>query len=258
MDLQLAGQQFIVGGASSGFGKAIAEQLLQEGAKVLGVARGVDGLKAMAAKHESKFNYVVGDITQPACVEQLQQAMDGQALHGILLNAGGPPAKTIAETNLADWDNAYAILLRWKVALVQAFLPLLQQQGYGRILFIESASVKQPMENLVLSNSMRLAVTGFAKSLSNETARFGITSNVLAPGFHNTAAMDRLFTKKAATESISIDAAKKIYETQTKHGRLGEATDFASLASWLLSPASRFVTGQTITVDGGFVQGIFG
>ena len=128
----------------------------------------------------------------------------------------------------------------------------------GQRLFIESASVKQPMENLVLSTSMRLAVVGYIKTLSNEIARDGITMNVLAPGFHETAAMERLFKKKTEQSGITKDEAMQQYIKQTTVGLLGRPEDFASLAAWFLSPHSRYVTGQTVSVDGGMIKGLMG
>ncbi len=130
-----------------------------------------------------------------------------------------------------------------------------QEQEYGRILFIESAAVKQPIENLILSNSLRMAVVGFAKTLSQEVAHQGITCNILAPGYHATPAMERLFANKSLLLGISSDEAKKEFEKETKVGHLGDPEDFGSLAVWLLSSHSRFITGQTISIDGGLVRG---
>ncbi len=258
MNLQIENQLFIVGGATSGFGKAIAELLMQEGATVIAVARTESHFESMQKQFGNKIEAVVGDMTKPEMIERLQMQINGRQLHGLLVNAGGPPAKTVMETSMQDWDDAYANVMRWKVMLTKALLPLMQEHKYGKILFIESASVKQPMDNLVLSNSFRLAVTGFAKTLSNEIAATGININVMAPGFHATPAMDRLFKKKMDATGISLEAAKAAYEQQTKMGNMGEATDFASLAVWLLSPLSKFITGQTFSVDGGYVAGVFG
>jgi 3-oxoacyl-[acyl-carrier protein] reductase len=238
MDLQIKNHLFIAGGATSGFGKAIAEGLLQEGASVIVVARGADKLKS-----------IYGNQPNAAIVEGSRQ------LHGMLVNAGGPPAKMVLETNLEDWDDAYQKILRWKVAITQAFVPAMMKAGYGRILYIESSSVKQPIENLVLSNSLRLAVTGMVKTLSQEIARSGVTLNILGPGSHNTPAIDRLYHKKSEQTGLPFEQVKKAAINQIPVGALGEAADFAGLALWLLSPQSRYVTGQTMMVDGGMIKG---
>ncbi|NJK85940.1 MAG: SDR family NAD(P)-dependent oxidoreductase [Bacteroidales bacterium] len=133
---------------------------------------------------------------------------------GILVNAGGPPAKSFHETTLEDWDEAYKKLLRWKVELVKSFLPGMMAQQYGRFLFIESAAIKQPLENLVLSTSLRLSVAGFVKTLSQEIPLSGITFNILAPGYHYTPAVERLVRKKSENENISFEEARMKMEMQ--------------------------------------------
>lgn len=254
MNLELKEQLFIVGGATSGFGKAIAEGLLAEGANVIVVARGEEKLRELYSSHENA-ELIAGDITDSETIEQLQYIIGERQLHGIVVNAGGPPAKMVLETTLEDWDDAYRKILRWKVAITQTFVPAMMKAGYGRMLYIESSSVKQPIENLVLSNSLRLAVVGMMKTLSQEIARSGVTLNVLGPGSHNTPAIDRLYQKKTEQTGLSFNEVKKNAINQIPVGALGEATDFASLALWLLSPLSRYVTGQTITVDGGMIKG---
>jgi 3-oxoacyl-[acyl-carrier protein] reductase len=258
MDLKIKDSFFIVTGAGSGFGRAIAEQLLNDGAEVLAVARTLEVLESFKAQQQVKLNILTGDITQSSVQQKVVKFCEGRILSGLVVNAGGPPAGSFLETKLSDWDEAYRIVLRWKVDFVQQMLPVFIQQNYGRILFIESVSVKQPVENLVLSNSLRPAVVGFVKSLAADLARNNITLNILAPGYHNTAAMKRLFKKKSELTGISIDEAKEVFEQQIPVGKMGEAFEMASLASWLLSPLSRFTTGQTFSHDGGLVKGLFG
>jgi len=200
----------------------------------------------------------VADITTPNFPESLIKQIGGRSLAGILINAGGPPAKAALETNINDWDNAYNLLLRWKVELMLNLTPLFKKNHYGRVLFIESTSVKQPIENLALSTSLRLAVVGVAKTLSQELAQEGITVNVIAPGSHDTKALERLFFRKSEDLGISVEQAKKLSEQAIPVKRLGRPAEFASLATFLLSPISGFITGQTISVDGGAGKGIFG
>lgn len=257
MDLHITDQLFIVGGATSGFGKAIVTALLAEGARVIAVARGEEKLLEMQSKNPS-LEILVTDITHPAAVAALLHLVGNRPLHGIVLNAGGPPAKQTLETTLEDWDNAYKNLLRWKVALTQAFVPGMMKARYGRLLFIESSSVKQPLENLVLSNSLRVAVVNMAKTLSQEIAASGVTLNVLAPGSHNTPAIERIYQKKSEQTGTNAALVREQAIKAIPVGALGSAEDFASLALWLLSPQSRYITGQTFSVDGGMVKGIFG
>ena len=258
MNLGISNQLFIVGGASSGFGKAISLALVHEGAHIIAIARGEEKLKELQASAPTQIEILPGDLSEEITLKALLAKIENKPIHGMVVNAGGPPAKMVLETSLEDWDQAYKQILRWKVALSQAVIPKMIDQGYGRIVYIESVSVKQPVENLVLSTSLRLAVVGMVKTLSQEIAQSGVTLNILGPGSHNTPAINRLYIKKSEQTGMSFEEAKKAGIAQIPVGKLGEAEDFASLAVWLLSPQSKFITGQTITVDGGAVKGIMG
>lgn len=257
MDLKLKSKQFLVTGGTKGFGGAITEALIQEGAEVVVVARSQDKLDDLKKRFDEKITCVQGDITQREVIEKSLGFIDEERFTGAVINAGGPPAMQFMETSLTDWDDAYQNLLRWKVELTQRLVPLLQKKQYGKLVYIESISTKQPVENLVLSNSIRLSVIGFVKTLSQELAGSGITLNVLAPGFHDTDSLKRLFVKKSEQLNISVEEAREQMIAQTKMG-LGNPKNMASLALWLLSPHSNYVTGQTISHDGAEMKGVFG
>ncbi|MBT8233331.1 MAG: SDR family oxidoreductase [Saprospiraceae bacterium] len=255
MELHLKDKLFVVTGATSGIGHSIARSLIKEGAKVIVNARGEEKLSAFKNEFHDQIEIHQGDITTDATISSLIMKIGKRHLDGIVFNAGGPPPKSFNETKLQDWDNAYDSLLRWKVKLSKEFIPLLKTNNYGRMLFIESVSVKQPIDNLILSNSLRLAVVGFVKTLSSEVADSGITVNILAPGYHSTPRMEQLFKKKAMLLGISPQEAKLEFEKEILVGKMGDTDDLASLATWLLSPHSRYITGQTINVDGGLAKG---
>lgn len=255
MDLRIRDHLFIVTGATQGLGGAVTRRLMGEGARVIAVARTRSDLEILKSEYHDQVQIVAGDITRKDSFDALLAVLGDRTLHGIFVNAGGPPAKTVMETSMEDWDEGYRTLIRWKVDLVKQLLPGFIDQGYGRILFSESASVRQPVENLVLSNSLRMAIAGFSKSLSQEVAQYGITSNMIAPGYHETAAVERIYEKKAEKEGISVDEAKSLLVTRIPTGQAGQPDDFAMLATWLLAPASRFVTGQVYALDGGAVKG---
>ena len=183
MDLRINKQNFIVTGVTSGFGRSVAELLINEGANVIGVERREELLIEMKRSYGDQFDFLVMDITLDDSVNKLIEKIGDTKISGIFVNAGGPPAKSFLETQIEDWDSAYEKLLRWKVDIVMQLIPSLIDNNYGRILFLESSSVKQPIENLVLSTSLRSAVVGMAKTLSEELSNQGITVNVLAPGF---------------------------------------------------------------------------
>jgi 3-oxoacyl-[acyl-carrier protein] reductase len=258
MDLKIQNQWFIVGGATSGFGKATAERLLEEGACVLATARTEAKLLEFQSKYPGKVKILSGDLSKPETLHKLKETFDLSIFSGAFVNAGGPPAMRFMETTLANWDEAYNLLVRWKVALTQLLIPFFEANAYGKLVFVESVSVKQPIENLVLSNSMRMAVVGFVKTLSQECSGKNICMNVLAPGYHDTPAVQRVFKKNAELNGISLEQAKENMIKHVPAGSIGNPDDFASLATWLLSPLSNYVTGQTITVDGGSVRGTFG
>lgn len=258
MDLGIKDKLFVVTGASAGLGKGVAEALLNDNASVIAVARDQRKLEEFAKAYPGRVEPLPGDVSQSDTINKIVNRLNGRYLSGLLVNAGGPPAKSFIETSLADWDAAYQNLLRWKVELTKALLPVFRQQKYGRIVFVESYSVKQPVPNLVLSNSLRLAVVGFVKTLSQEVAGEGVTMNVMAPGFHDTAAAQRLFVKRSEVENISVEMAKQRYESEIIVGRLGNPNEFGMLAAWLLSPHSGYITGQTISADGGAIKGTMG
>ncbi len=258
MDLKLTNSLFVITGGSSGLGRGVASALLQERAKGIIVARDIDKLLTFQKSYPEQIEYLVGDISKDKTIEEVYKMVGNRFLSGLVVNAGGPPAKSFIETEMDEWDESYVNILRWKVKITKTFLPKFIDQNYGRIVYIESSSVKQPVKDLVLSNSLRLAVVGFVKTLSQEVAGKQITLNVLAPGFHETPAAERLFDKRSQIEGISKSEAKKRYENEISVGRMGHPDDFGSLATWLLSKSSGYITGQTISVDGGMIKGTMG
>lgn len=258
MDLNIDNQRFLVCGASSGFGCATAKILLQEGAQVIAVARREELLKNIFSDFGSRIDIVAGDLTDNKTIENILERTSRNTLHGAFINSGGPPPGTPLETKMEQWDEAWLSVMRWKIELTLKIVPEFIERGYGRVLFLESKSVKQPIPNLVLSNAFRAGVAGFAKSLATEVATRGITVNVLAPGAHDTPAIERVIQKQSQSKNISYEAAKKEMEDSIPVQRMGSPNELASLAAWLLSPRSSFVTGQTISHDGGAVSGLFG
>lgn len=258
MDLGIKDSLFIVCGAGAGFGREICKQLAENGAHVLAVSRSEDKLITLREEFPANIEIICGNIM----LEEIQQKcifwIDGRMIAGVVINASGPPAGGFEEVDMNMWDDSWQHIVRWKINFTYKLLPIMKKQTYGRIIYIESVSVKEPVANLILSNSMRPAIVGFAKTISREVAAIGININILAPGYHSTAAMQRLFKKKAEIKSITVEEAKKEFEREIPVGEMGKPEEMASLACWLLSPLSRYVTGQTITHDGGMVRSVFG
>ena len=243
-------ETFLVTGATSGLGLAVAKELLIKNHQLILVARSESLLKEIYQNFPEQITYYIGDLSDEKFVSELINSLPDN-LSGVFINAGGPPAKTTAETTLSDWDEAYKLLVRWKIQLSKGLLPKFLKNGYGRIIFSESTSVTRPVENLVLSNSLRMAIVGFVRTLVGEYKNSGITFNVMAPGYHETRALERLYNKIGQQHQISINQAKGIVTQKIPTGKTGDVMDYASLAVWLLGPQSGFVTGQVINIDGG-------
>ncbi len=258
MDLKLTDHRFIVCGASNGFGHAIAKQLLIEGAHVVAVARRGDKLREIFGHFKDQTEIIEGSLIYSDTINKIEKAAGNGNFHGVVLNAGGPPTGTPLQTNMKDWDSAWQLVMRWKIDLALRLAPKLVENNYGRMLFIESKSVKQPLLNLTLSNAFRVGVVGFAKTLSTEVAPKGVTVNVLAPGAHDTPAIERVIKNNSATLGVSYDEAKEEMENSIPVRRMGTAEEMGSFAAWLLSPHSGYVTGQTLSHDGGAISGLFG
>ncbi|MBB4077401.1 3-oxoacyl-[acyl-carrier protein] reductase [Lewinella aquimaris] len=258
MDLDISGKTFAVGGASSGLGRAIAEKLIQEGATVIGVARSQDKLSNLAEEHGEQFIAFPADLSDSSSIRVVGEQLIEHKVSGCVFNAGGPPPGTVFDLSMEEWDNAYATTLRWKIQLTKALLPMMRQANYGTLLFIESVSIKQPIDNLVLSNAFRAAVAGFVKTLTREEGPNGISANILAPGYHATTRITTVLEKAAALQDISKETVEKQFLAEVPLGRLGKPEEFAEMAAFLLSPAARFISGQTISVDGGMTRFITG
>lgn len=258
MELSLKNKTFAVGGATSGLGRAIAERLLEERATVIGIARGQDKLDAMAAEAGDRFVPYKTDLTDASSVSSLADFLNARSIDGCVLNAGGPPTGRVEELRIEDWDAAYNGTLRWKIQLTQALLAGLKSKPHGRLLFVESVSIKQPIDNLVLSNAMRAAVAGFVKTLTRELGPGTLTANILAPGYHATPRITTVLQTSAEQLGTNLEEVEAQFTAETSLNRLGDPDDFGAMAAFLLSPLAGYVTGQTITVDGGLVRHLTG
>jgi len=242
MDLGIAGKTALVTGASSGIGRAVALSLLREGARVAVAARRKNLLEELAGARPFE-----ADLTDEASIDRLIEQVG--AVDILVVNGGGPKPGGFSQLSLADWDAAYALVLRGKLRLVQGLLPGMRSRKWGRIVGLESISVKQPLPNMTLSNALRVAMTAAFKTLSAEVAAEGITVNTIATGLVETARLQQLYgtPEKMAAASASIPAR-----------RAATPEEFAPLVTFLCSGPSSYVTGQTIAIDGGRTLGIFG
>ena len=240
MDLGLRGRRALVTAASKGLGRACAKALIAEDARVYIASRDPKAIEATGrAIHAAGWS--AHDISQPgepaAVVKAEVDALGG--LDILVVNAGGPPPGTFQSVPLEAWEQAIQLTLMSAVRLVDEALPHLKRSSQGRIVFISSISVRQPIPNLVLSNALRGAVTGLAKTLSRELAPHGITVNSLAP------------------DGILTDRIRELGVTPgSPLGRFGDPAEFAAACAFLCSRQAAYITGQTLGVDGGSLVGV--
>jgi 3-oxoacyl-[acyl-carrier protein] reductase len=262
MDLGLTGRVALVAASSKGLGKAVAEELAAEGVSLVLCARGEAGLRATADAIAQGYDVPV--LAIPADVGKSGEAervvREGIAKFGridiLLTNSGGPPPGPFESLSKESWNNATALLLGSVVEFCRAVLPGMQDRRWGRILNVCSIAAKQPVDNLMLSNSVRAAVIGFARTLANEVASFGITVNNLLPGFTRTERMVELAEVTAKKEGITPEQALARYAAAVPLGRMGEPREFAALAAFLASERASYLTGQSIAVDGGWIRAL--
>jgi 3-oxoacyl-[acyl-carrier protein] reductase len=262
MDLGLEGRVALVGGSSSGLGRAVASALAAEGCDVVMCARTeatlAEARDALAASSGRQVLAAAADLsTAEGCQQVLDRALEAFGRVDVLVtNTGGPPAGPFDAHDHAAWRRAEALLLESVLHLVRGVLPGMKERGWGRILTITSIAVKQPVDGLVLSNSLRAAVTGLARTLANEVAAEGITVNNLMPGYTRTERLQELESQMARQLGVSEAEVRRGWESETPAGRLGEPEELAALAAFLASARAAYITGQSIAVDGGWIRSL--
>lgn len=262
MDLGLKDKVALVAAASQGLGRAVAEELAAEGASLVLCARNPSALaETAAAIADSTGAHVLAvpaDVTDMDQIERLvQSAAERFGRVDILVtNAGGPPAGQFDQLSREQWEQATRLTLFSAIELVRQVLPGMKERRWGRILNITSIAVKQPVENLMLSNSLRAGLTGFARTLANEVAAYGVTVNNILPGYTRTERLEELAHMMASKQGISPAEFRAKWEQEIPMRRLGEPREFAALAAFLVSERASYITGTSIQVDGGWIRSL--
>jgi 3-oxoacyl-[acyl-carrier protein] reductase len=262
METGLRNRVAIVAASSQGIGRATALAFAAEGAHLALCARTRDALEQVAEEarrvHGVSVHTDTFDVADDPRVRSFVDAIHRQfgRIDICVTNAGGPPAKPFLETSIAEWDSAYQLNLRSIVSFAHAVLPHMQQQHWGRIVTITSLSVKQPVPELVLSNSVRTGVLGLVRSLATQFGPDNITINNVGPGYTATARIKELAETRARTAGSSLAE----YETQMAQEiplrRLAQPEEIADAIVWLASERASYITGQTVLVDGGVYRGL--
>ena len=256
----LKGKVALVCAASKGLGRASAEALAGSGARVAICARGGEALAATADALEASGAEVLAltaDLRRAGDIQRIVDATVARfgGLDILVTNTGGPPSGPFLSFGDDAWTDAIDSLLLSVVRLCRAVIPHMKARGGGRIINVTSISVKQPIDGLVLSNSLRAAVTGLAKTLASELAPFNILVNCVAPGYTRTDRTVELATAAATREGVSPDTIERRTIERIPLGRMGEPPEFGAVVAVLASPGASYVTGVTIQVDGGWTRG---
>ena len=262
MDLGLKNKVALVAASSRGLGRAVAEELASEGAHLILCSRNEASLQ-QACEHicETTGTKVIGfacDLTSRNDIKGLVERGREQMgpIDILVTNGGGPPAGKFEQISSEQWQQAVDLTLHSVSELIRLVLPEMKSRCWGRILNITSIAVKQPVDNLILSNSIRAAVTGLARTLANEVAADGVTVNNILPGYTRTERVEELANTMAAKQGITPDDFKARWEQEIPMRRLGEPREFAALAAFLVSERASFITGTSVQVDGGWIRSL--
>lgn len=264
MDFGLRDKRALVTGASSGLGAASAMALAEEGVQLVINSRDQRRLEASARKIETatgtKPGLAVGDISSPAGRIKVINATREQVREGVIdifvSNTGGPPPGAFLEHSGDTWSESGKLLLESAVGLTRAFLPDMLEQEWGRLIYITSVAVLQPVDDLILSNTYRAGVTGFCKTISNNYARHGITANCVCPGYTATERLASLVEKRADASGRTPKEMAREMAREVPAARFGQPEELASLVTYLASERAAYITGTSIAVDGGLHRGL--
>ena len=262
MDLGLKNKVALIAASSKGLGRASAEALAAEGAKVTICARDEETLnrtRDTIAATGAEVLALRADMTDPENIQHLVQETVNHfgGLHILVTNAGGPPAGYFPDFDDAAWQDAFNLSMMSGVRLVRAALPHMQAAKWGRIINITSVSVKEPIENLVLSNSIRASVHGLAKTLAGQIGKDGITINNVMPGFTQTDRINQLAQVRAEASGKTPDEIIEGMGSVVPLGRVGQPEEFGALVAFLASEKASYISGVSIPVDGGFIKASF-
>ena len=256
MNLSLEGKYAIICGSTQGIGLAIAEELALMGANCTLIARNEDSLKSAVQSLDislrQEHHYLIADFSKPEEVKKMiEEHVQHNTIHILINNTGGPPAGAIIDAKEEDFLKAFNQHLVCNHILTKAVFPSMKKEKYGRIINIISTSVKIPLKNLGVSNTIRGAVASWAKTMANELGQFNITVNNLLPGLITTQRLNSIIEGTAERGNMVLDVVEKNMKEEVPMKRFGDVTEIAAVAAFLASPAASYVNGTSIPVDGG-------
>lgn len=264
MDLRIKGRSALVTGASGGLGLATAVALAKEGVRVVINSRDSARLAGAAKEIESVTGHLPGvapgDLSDSesikAVVKTARDHLNTETIDVLVSNAGGPPPGQFLDHDPSAWDKAAKLVLDMAVGLTREVLPSMIAQHWGRLVYITSVGVLQPVDALILSNTYRAGVTGFCKTISNNYAKHGVTANCVCPGYTATERLSSLAEKTADASGKTTDEAMADFAASVPAGRVGKPEELGSLIAYLASEHAAYITGASIPVDGGSHRGL--
>ena len=263
MDFGLREKSALITAASSGLGKATALEMAREGARIALNARSPEALQDAAQEIRDATGAEVlpvpGDVSREADVRRIVREAVSRfgGLDILVANAGGPPAGSFEDFTIDDYRAAVELNLFSTINLCREAVPQMKMRGWGRIVSVTSIAAKQPIGNLILSNTSRAGVLGFAKSLSIDVAPFGITVNTICPGYHLTERLKRLAEQTALKEGLPVEEIQSRWSAETAMKRLGRPEEFAAVVTFLCSEQASYITGTVTQIDGGLYKALF-
>lgn len=261
MDLGLRGRTAVVGGASSGLGRASAAALAAEGCDLLLWSRRADALattaEELARAHGVRVEHVAADALEPGAAATVADAALAMGpIDIVVLNAGGPPTADPTATDREAWQRAFQLLAATPIELATRLLPGMRERGWGRVVAILSSGVRQPITDLVYSNAGRSALAAWLKTTARTVATDGVTVNGVLPGRLNTPRIRQLDSGRAELEHVTEDQVRAGHLRTIPAGRYGEPDELGVLVAFLASAPASYITGQLVAVDGGLIAGM--
>jgi 3-oxoacyl-[acyl-carrier protein] reductase len=263
MDLGLKNKVALVAAASQGLGRAAAEALASEGARVVVFSRSKEKIERAAREIAAQTGADVAgfeaDVSKAGDIQRVvhQTVERFGALHILVSNAGGPPVETFDRLTEEQWADGIQLTMMSTIRLIRAALPLMQKQQWGRVITVNSIAGHQPIDNLVISSSIRPGLIGLQRVLATKYAKEGILFNTICPGLIFTDRQRQIAEKQIAETGATLDEIMSKTASTIPIGRLGTVEEFANVVAFLASERSSYITGATISVDGGSTKGLF-
>ncbi|MCE7733722.1 MAG: SDR family oxidoreductase [Candidatus Heimdallarchaeota archaeon] len=260
--LSLVGKRALVGGSSEGIGKAVAIELAKLGAEVIVISRNEEKLKSVVKELNqlNKLNnsYLIADYSIPATLEEAVSDLinNNKPVHILINNTGGPPGGPANEAGIQEFYDAFRNHLICNQMLLKLVLPGMKKEKYGRVINIISTSVKQPIPNLGVSNTIRGAVANWAKTLANELGQYGITVNNVLPGMTKTQRLVSIVNTRAEKQNVSVETIENELLETIPARRFAEAAELGYATAFLASPAASYINGVNLPVDGGRIKSL--